>query len=271
MGVLILCGAFVLLTVGAVGESGRRRAKEVVCQANLHQWGRYFQGCIQQNNGTVFSASNELGYWWPIQLPHEVQNWRKNRTWFCPVATKPIYDETGRLSLLRKDSAWGVYGANNGAPTSVAAHGNVFTLNPSGLSGSFTLNGYMVNIPDWSSYEGGKPAAYGWRDLLHVPNADTVPMFLDALRFDVWPDYMDQPALGEMWEWPGTRMAGCCIDRHEGAVNCLFLDGSVRKVGLKELWRLKWHRSFNTTGPWTTAGGVLPGHWPEWMKPFKDY
>lgn len=62
-----------------------------------------------------------------------------------------------------------------------------------------------------------------------------------------------------------------CIDRHGGAVNFLFLDGSVRKVGLKELWTLKWHRMYMTAGPWTKAGGVLPSDWPAWLRPFKDY
>ena len=48
-------------------------------------------------------------------------------------------------------------------------------------------------------------------------------------------------------------------------------DYSVRKVGLKELWKLKWHRQFDTNGPWTVAGGVRKGDWPDWMKNFKDY
>ena len=62
-----------------------------------------------------------------------------------------------------------------------------------------------------------------------------------------------------------------CIDRHNGGVNYLFMDYSVRKVGLKELWTLKWHQSFNTAGPWTRAGGVEPEDWPLWMRNFKDY
>jgi hypothetical protein len=51
----------------------------------------------------------------------------------------------------------------------------------------------------------------------------------------------------------------------------LFMDWSVRKVGLKELWTLKWHRSYDTAGPWTKAGGVKPEDWPQWMRIFKDY
>jgi prepilin-type processing-associated H-X9-DG protein len=62
-----------------------------------------------------------------------------------------------------------------------------------------------------------------------------------------------------------------CLNRHSGAVNCLFMDSSVRKVGLKELWTLKWHREFNTANRWTKAGGVQPEDWPKWMRNFKDY
>jgi prepilin-type processing-associated H-X9-DG protein len=66
-------------------------------------------------------------------------------------------------------------------------------------------------------------------------------------------------------------MSDFCINRHRGGNNGLFCDASVRKVGLKELWTLKWHKQFNTAGPWTKAGGVTPGDWPRWMRRFKDY
>jgi len=61
------------------------------------------------------------------------------------------------------------------------------------------------------------------------------------------------------------------INRHNGSVNGLFLDWSVRKIGLKELWTLKWNKEFNTAGRWTRAGSVQPERWPEWMRNFKDY
>lgn len=61
------------------------------------------------------------------------------------------------------------------------------------------------------------------------------------------------------------------IDRHSGFVNHVFMDWSVRKLGLKELWKQKWHKEFNLNGPWTTAGGVAPSDWPDWMRNFKEY
>jgi prepilin-type processing-associated H-X9-DG protein len=69
----------------------------------------------------------------------------------------------------------------------------------------------------------------------------------------------------------GRLFAGFCINRHDGYVNGLFLDWSVRRIGLKELWTLKWHSEYDTRGPWTKAGGVKPEDWPQWMRRFKDY
>ncbi len=66
-------------------------------------------------------------------------------------------------------------------------------------------------------------------------------------------------------------MAPFCINRHNGHVNGLFLDWSARKIGLKELWTLKWNLQFDTANAWTKAGVVRPEDWPEWMRRFKDY
>jgi hypothetical protein len=51
----------------------------------------------------------------------------------------------------------------------------------------------------------------------------------------------------------------------------LFMDWSIRNTGLKENWTLKWHRDFDTMGPWTRAGGVMASDWPRWLQRFKDY
>jgi prepilin-type processing-associated H-X9-DG protein len=98
-----------------------------------------------------------------------------------------------------------------------------------------------------------------------------VPLFIDALRFDLWPQADTPPAAGEFERWDDEDMQRCCINRHAGFVGCAFADGSVRKAGLKELYTLKWSRTFNTRGRWTRAGGVQDENWPEWIRPFKDF
>ena len=50
-----------------------------------------------------------------------------------------------------------------------------------------------------------------------------------------------------------------------------FLDWSLRRVGLKELWTLKWHRLFDTQGRYTVAGNARERDWPRWMRKMKDY
>ena len=75
--------------------------------------------------------------------------------------------------------------------------GKTYTLNPNGLCGSYGLNGYLLSIPATGSYEGGVPAKNGYRDMYSVPNANNVPVMLDALRFDLWPSEMSTPADNE--------------------------------------------------------------------------
>jgi hypothetical protein len=49
------------------------------------------------------------------------------------------------------------------------------------------------------------------------------------------------------------------------------MDMSVRKIGLKDLWTLKWNPHFDTANRLTRAGRVRSEDWPPWMWKFKDY
>jgi prepilin-type processing-associated H-X9-DG protein len=66
-------------------------------------------------------------------------------------------------------------------------------------------------------------------------------------------------------------MKRVCVNRHNGYLNGLFMDWSVRNIGLKELWTLNWHRGYNMANAWTKAGLVQSSDWPQWMRNFKDY
>jgi hypothetical protein len=48
--------------------------------------------------------------------------------------------------------------------------------------------------------------------------------------------------------------------------NVLFFDLSARHVQIKEMWKLKWHRDFNTAG-YTANGGT----WPTWMTKYNEF
>ena len=56
------------------------------------------------------------------------------------------------------------------------------------------------------------------------------------------------------------------IDRHTGFVNGVFVDFSVRSIGLKELWELRWYHGW----PEDRRKARTPV-WSEWMQHYKDY
>ena len=143
------------------------------------------------------------------------------------------------------------------------------TLPPSqrDIVGSYGLNDYAYDVGNSHTILATNHADEFW-GTCRVNGGSTVPMLFDStyMSADLRESSPPPPLSKEHGE-----AYGCIISRHNSGINMLFMDWSVRKVGLKELWTLKWHRKFNTSGPWTKAGGVKPEDWPEWMRKFKDY
>ena len=228
----------------------REQAKSVGCASNLRQWNLTFSMYVEDNNGKFPSGTTAQGFMWVDQMPVNFVNWKLNKLWFCPTATKPIQGIDGMSNQrFNNTSAWGVFSN---------AHAG-----PYGIAGSYGLNGYVLSTVPGTTFEGGRKTDDNWRTP-QVQGANFVPLFADALRFDAWPIWQDQPPQREDEGWQGTNhMARFCVNRHNGFINMAFCDFSVRKVGLKELWTLKWHRSYNTN--------ALAPVWPTWMSRFKDY
>ncbi|OHB67433.1 MAG: hypothetical protein A2Y77_12415 [Planctomycetes bacterium RBG_13_62_9] len=250
------------------------QARAVACSANLRQWNFVFNTYINENNGKFLTGLTDTGYWWPLQLSSALQDWRINKTWFCPTATKPRVPASGTApASLNIYNSWGIESpSTTGAPATTNYQGKTYTMTANGLNGSFGLNGYMLGIPSNGAYQSGRPAKDGFRDMYNVKYANEVPVMLDSLRFDGWPIDTAPPAANEYAAWANDPQIGrYCINRHRGSTSASFLDWSARKVGLKELYTLRWHRAFRQNGPFTKAGGVRAEDWPEWIRPFKDY
>jgi prepilin-type N-terminal cleavage/methylation domain-containing protein/prepilin-type processing-associated H-X9-DG protein len=255
----------------------KKQAKNVLCQASLKQWCLIFTMYAESNDGYFHKEMGGLSYGWVAALRPFYSGHNRTTTSgessaekdirVCPAARKFWWDDshinTGTLG--RPDSAWGIFsggGDDQGA-------GWAFK----GDCGSYGLNGWICNDDDeFADWHPGWQPANVWRRP-DVKGAGNIPMFLDALWVDGWPKPSDDPPAieGEMGTYLAQAMKQFCVNRHDGGnLNSLFLDCSVRQVGVKELWTLKWHRYFKTDGLWTTAGGGKP-LWPEWMKNFKEY
>lgn len=259
--------AVVLLLVATLVPA-MRRAKEqenlAKCLANLGQWNPVISTYVEDNDGKFLSGYGRENSWWVARLEYCDQSRIENDLWFCPKAEEPLYDEHHKRSdTFSVFQSWGVYTDDfNGHED----------LSPDGVAGSYGLNGYLLahETPADSALESGGQQSNFW-GTWPARGAEGVPLFVEALDFDIRPQEHEGPAGVKLAAWTGNQMARACINRHVGFEAASFCDFSARKVGLKELWTLKWHRSFNTMGPWTRAGGVETTNWPQWIRQFKDY
>lgn len=241
----------------------KQQARTTACLANLKQWALMFAMYTDDNDGKFFSGQyggvwTGSGQFWRLTMgPYS----KDDKTWLCPQATKNRgYGNTGGGGRMPQswDEAWVVDNGTGGDPD----------------VGSYGLNGWIMNPPaGTNAVYGRSPASDHWRTN-NIQGANNIPVFTGSWWVDSWPRHGDAPPqAGERpVDTPNTNeMDRVCVDRHGGFVNCLMMDWTVKKTGLKELWTLKWNRSFNTNGPWTRAGNVQFDAWPEWMRPFKDY
>jgi prepilin-type N-terminal cleavage/methylation domain-containing protein/prepilin-type processing-associated H-X9-DG protein len=222
----------------------KNKAKRINCTSNLHQWVIAFNMYANDNNDSMPTG-------WIPGVPQSV--------WMG--ACQPYYVNTNicldpactlfRDSLSAADRfsrafdftfySWGVMGVN-GYP--VASWGYP------GEQGSYGLNGWMYNNPGGGDNFYGKLSSAAGE--LHM-----APVFADSMFDGTNPFPDDAPPTARGWQ-SSDGIAEFAMPRHDGRnpINIAFLDSSVRDIGLKECWTLKWTRQ------WVSAP---PPRWPQWM------
>jgi prepilin-type N-terminal cleavage/methylation domain-containing protein/prepilin-type processing-associated H-X9-DG protein len=223
----------------------RKQAKAVKCQANLKQWGLIFKVRLTDEEDRFADGVDPR--WECPADPILYYGGDFDEHFLCPAAIK-----FGFGRQISSAQAW-------------------ICPNHKRPSGSYGSNGWCLSMRFRRPQDLEDLA---WHHVNHK-GAGNIPVLLDSRRPGGWPQVFSQPPIyvdaPELSIWPSQGMDPFCIERHEGFVNVLFMDWSARKVGLKELWTLKWHREFDTANRWTKAGGVQPDNWPKWMRGFKDY
>ena len=254
----------------------RKQARAVVCQSRHRQWGVNFALYQAEYDGRFpyhpywrwregLHTTEEHSYFVPWPYPMEIYGDRDSQDiMLCPMATKP--------PVLDHPLATSYVGETFGTWVEQVTP-NLRKSNPECdfyIGRDVYLGSYAVNTRLMSNLAGKvKPSALPTLFDCRVGTCH----FEDA-SFDMpppWEDWQRPEGHASTSIYQYYRGAFTAINRHQGGTDVLFLDGSVRKVGLKELWTLQWHEKFDTHGPWTKAGGARPGNWPEWMRNFKDY
>ena len=237
----------------------RKQARAVACQANLKQWGLHFATLASENDGSLRTRDVNPAVVWLGWGDVSYTGNRSRDVRLCPMASTPANDVKG----ARKDVLAVISSQDGGT---FRAWGPLFRSQYLSYYGSYGVNPWhFEHDPDaiWFEKE--------WRTT-DVRGADRVPVMLDStIPMTGAGDNNVPPQRDAIPVTGGDTTQQSCINRHNGGVNGLFLDWSVRKVGLKELWTLKWYPEYDTAGPWTKAGGVQPTDWPEWLRHFKDY
>ncbi len=235
--------------------NAKLKAKRIQCTSNLRQWGICFHLYGNDNADSMpmgWYVPGPGGEWTVALKPY----CNVAQICLCPMATK-TRDTLPNFFSVTMDStalAWGIMGSN-GYP--------VETWGFAGMYGSYGINGWMYNPPPSVSPEGGDPAF--WRKLGTASAAVNVPLFADCLWDGSKPIQTDAPPTGPGLQNTSSDMTDICIPRHPGnkPVNMAFIDASVRTVGLKELYRLNWSTTFDTTYQ------DKLNKWPAWMNGYQ--
>ncbi len=254
-------------------SAARRQAKNVKDMMNLRQWGVMLTMFAQDNDGKLMVGWNG-GQMWTAALMKYYKG--SDNICLCPMASTvfrssfpPSFHFKGTDTVDQTFMAWGKLNVNGYLMHSEYGEKD-------GMYGSYGINGWAYDPLDNGLWVNGVQTTYAidsgnrpnyWRNI-NVKNADKIPLFGDCMYDGGEPDQGDKPSPfkgTELNVTTGSDMSIYCVDRHQGGINMTFMDESVRKVGLKELWRLKWHRKFNT--------GINhpPTFWPDWMKGLQDY
>ena len=220
-------------------NKAKAQAKDIMCRSNLHQWALIWKTITEDNKGFFFKRSPEddnddaptCVSWapsvrkvYPSQIPLSL--------FLCPMATK-----TKSQGGVNPYMAW------------------PFEPEPGDIIGSYTINLWVANEEGTKSQN----ASY-WRTP-DVRGAMEGPLMAcgQAENMECYPTDDPLPAEDLVWT-PGSadEIRRVCIKRHTPYhINILFMDFSVQRRTIKQVWRTKWYPKWNMKEP-------LPA-WPAWM------
>jgi len=243
-------------------SKARAQARSATCQANLKQWATVIAMYTMDNNNKYwieYCLKRDPAGTWMRALGLLYGDMGKFRT--CPEAVQPCL----LTDPATKDANW----RRSGSIRRVWGPGIPNKYFYEGDYGSYGVNHWINTLEQGDNGWLNAPELHWKTDL--SPNTSSIPILGDctwyggqpATRADAaHPSFAGEskpPIMRDWWEinptaaWTSS-MCRFALDRHSRAINMCFMDSSTRKVGLYELWTLKWHRNaqpnYDVVIPW---------------------
>ena len=236
----------------------KQKGVQAVCTSNLKQWGLIWQFYVDDNDG-YFSNGIKVGWARGEWVAALEKLWRKQDILLCPAANMARNSASRGYQLVKvpkyKQDPYPAFGSWNAS----YRHGHISQDGGIPTRSSYGNNNWLYNAPRTIQNRNVK---WHWRTINPAGyDLHNIPMFMDMMWRGGGPHhqnaskYMPGNYNGD-WQGAGHEMKHFAFDRHNGGIQGVFMDHSVRHVPIKKLWRLKWHRTFDTSMKMT---------WPKWM------
>lgn len=244
----------------------KEQGRAVVCASNLKQW----------NTILSFFASDNGDRFPDADWDDDGDNDPRGQWWFLPL--RPYYMEQPDILICGKakrkqdinsSAAWvadGRYPIPPERPMRNECWGRriIDTAHPDigqWVWSSYAPNSWIMNPKD-GKWGASLPDSVFWGKFSGMMNPSRVPIFLDCRHVDAWPDSLDVPDSEEFGADGQGGMRAFTLLRHNKSINGVFGDGSVTRIRLTDLWKLKWHTAYDTNNTYTDGTASFP----EWMK-----
>ena len=225
----------------------KEKARGVICQSNLRQWHISFKTYTLENNDKIATFTGGWQAWIDYLYPY----FQDPEVMKCPSAQKTDNRQdvniqvTGDRGYMRRtNSSWHADYASSSQLADADGYAHID-------------GGYGYNY--WVSSDSPMPELAWGSDL--AKGSGTVPLIMDAIWCGLHPLASQGPReQEEVYSIEGANRAA--IKRHSGEFSqVIFLDGHSDKVGMKDLWYLKWHKGYDKSAldsidwpDWTTDG-----------------
>ncbi len=226
----------------------KAQARDALCKNNLHSWGLIWKMFTDENDGKF--ADRRWTRYYPILLANYNDSLYNPDIFLCPSATK-LWIDGGRNPFMAHG-----FSEPTGDDNKDIKYAN--KRYPEPLIKSYTIN-------DWIANAGGRQFDY-WKTP-NIKGAHYIPVMCDGMSTEFQPYSPDSPgALESIFSYPGEQgeLPRVVVKRHaRWHINILFLDFTVRRVTIKEIWKVRWSMQ------WVESPQPLPV-WPVWMNDCPD-